>query len=207
MKGKKRFHKLNGDEGIMDDLTKQVQSLFYNDVHFNAVNARMHTTLKCEIPDGQSSDQVFKIDTGADGNLMPISRFTVLFPKVSLDALSRTINKEVTLFAYNNTPIRQFGTCSVRLSFKGKSFVCKFFVVKYETALVSITDLEKLGLVQVNFNMVRKEHVKIISEVTEESFKYSIGKEYPELFNGIGLMDGEISIKLKDGAILHVEPI
>ena len=130
----------------MDDLTEQVQSLFYNDVHFNAVNARMHTTLKCETPDDQSSDQVFKIDTGADGNLMPINMFTVLFPKVSLDALSRTINKEVTLFAYNNTPIRQFRTCSVRLSFKGKSFVCKFFVVIHKTSLVGITDSEKLGL-------------------------------------------------------------
>ena len=103
-----RFHEVDEDEGVMDDLTKQVQSLFYNDVHFNALNARMHTTLKCETPDGRSSDQVFKIDTGADGNLMSISMFTVLFPKVSLDALSRTINKEVTLFAYNNTRIRQF---------------------------------------------------------------------------------------------------
>ena len=54
----------------MDDLTEQVQSLFYNDVHFNSVNARMHTTFKCETPDGRSSDQIFKIDTGADGNLM-----------------------------------------------------------------------------------------------------------------------------------------
>ena len=101
MKGKKKFHEINEEEGVMDDLTEQVQSLFYNEVHFNAMNARMHTTLKCETPDGWSSDQVFKIDTGADGNLMPIKMFTVLFPKVSLDALSRTINKEVTLFAYN----------------------------------------------------------------------------------------------------------
>ena len=46
-KGKKRFHEVNEDEVVMDDLTEQVQSLFYNDVHFNAVNARMHTTLKC----------------------------------------------------------------------------------------------------------------------------------------------------------------
>ena len=206
-KGKKRFHEVNKDEGVMDDLTEQVQSLFYNDVHINAVNSRMHTTLKCETPDGWSSDQVFKIDSGVDGNSMPISMFAILFPKVSLDALSRTINKEVTLFAYNNTPIRQFGPCSVRLSFKGKSFLCKFFVVKHETALVGITDSEKLGLVQVNFDMVRNEHVKIINEVTEESFKHSIEKEYPELFNGKGLMDGEISTKLKDGAIPHVEPI
>ena len=107
----------------MDDLAEQVQSLFYNNVHFNSINARMHTTLKCETPDGWSSDQIFKIDTGADGNLMPISMFAKLFPKVSLDALNRTVNKSVTLYAYNDTEIKQFGTCSVRLNFKGK-FTC-----------------------------------------------------------------------------------
>ena len=54
-----------------------------------------------------------------------------------------------------------------------------------------------------------KKHVKIIGEVKddEESFKQTIEREYPDLFKGIGLMDGEISIKLKDGAIPHVEPI
>ena len=52
---------------------------------------------------------------------MPISMFARLFPHVSLDALSRTVEKGVTLYAYNNTPIKQFGTCSVKLSFKGRS--------------------------------------------------------------------------------------
>ena len=128
--------------------------------------------------------------------------FARLFPQVSLDALSRTIDKSVTLYAYNNTPIRQFSTCSVRLSFKGRSFVCKFFVVEHETAIVGISDSEKLRLVQVNFDMVRD--VKIINEVKEgQAFKEKIEKEYPELFKGIGLMDGEISIKLKDGAVPH----
>ena len=95
----------------------------------------------------------------------------------------------------------------MRLGFKNRSLICKFFVVEHKTALVGINDSRKLGLVQVNFKMVRNEHVKIINEVTEESFKCSIEREYPELFKGIGLMDGEISIKLKDGAIPHVEPI
>ena len=39
--------------------------------------------------------------------------------------------------------------------------------------------------------------LKNINEVTDESFKQKIEGEYPELFKGIGLMDGEISIKLK----------
>ena len=64
----------------MDDLTEQVQSLFYDEVYFNAVNTRMHTQINCVTPDGRSSDQTFKVDTGADGNLMPISMFSQLFP-------------------------------------------------------------------------------------------------------------------------------
>ena len=55
-KGKgKKFYEVNED-GVMDDLTEQVQSLFYNDVHFNAINTRMHTLIKYESPDGRSSD-------------------------------------------------------------------------------------------------------------------------------------------------------
>ena len=76
-KGKnKKFHEVNeSGEGVMDDLAEQVHSLFYNDIHFNSVNSRMHTILHCTTPDGQSSDQAFKVDTGADGNMMPISMF------------------------------------------------------------------------------------------------------------------------------------
>ena len=86
--------------------------------------------------------------------------------------------------------IKQFGTCSVRLSFRKRSQVCKFFVVEHETAIIGITDSEKLGLVSVNFDMVQNEkHVKIIAEVNEETFKQTIEKEYPDLFKGIGLMD------------------
>ena len=159
--------------------------------------------------DGHSDQTLnFKVNTGANGNLMPISMFTKFFPKVSLDALSRTIEKGVTLYAYNNTPIKQYGTCNVKMSFKGRSTICKFFVVEHETAIVGIGDVEKLRLVKVNFDMVKNEHVKIINEVKEEqAFKQEIEKEYPELFQGIGLMKGEISIKLKEGAIPHVEPV
>ena len=47
-----------------------------------------------------------------------------------------------------------------------------------------------------------------MNEVKEEQmFKKEIEKEYPELFQGIGPMKGEISIKLKEGAIPHVEPV
>ena len=127
----------------MDDLADQVQSLFYNDVHFTSVNMRMHTKIKCETPDGQSNDLTFKIDTGADGNLMPMTMFAKLFPRMSLDALGRTVDKDITLYAYNNTPIKQCGICNLKLTFKGRSTISKFFVVEHETVIVGISDLEK----------------------------------------------------------------
>ena len=84
--------------------------------------------------------KTFKVDTGVDGNLMPIKCFQNYSQKVSLKALGKTVEKGVALFAYNNVPIRQFCTCSIRLSFKGNSGICRFFVVEHETAIVGITD-------------------------------------------------------------------
>ena len=124
----KRFHEVNEDsEGVIDDLTEQVQSLFYNNVRFNAINTRMHTAIKCETPDGRCSENTFKIDTGVDGNLMPISMFSKLFSQVSLVVLKRTIDRNIMLYAYNNTQILQYGTCNVKLSFKGRMTIGKFF--------------------------------------------------------------------------------
>ena len=195
-KGKgKRFHEISEQKDeAMDDLADQVQSLFCHDGHFNSVNTRMHTSIDCKTPNSRTTSQTFTVDTGADGNLMPIPMFSRLFPKISLEALGKTVEKGVTLFACNNTPINQYGTCSVRLSFKGKTLICKFFVVKHKMAIIGTTDSESLGLVRVNFDMIDK-GVKVFHKVTAEAFKRQIQSEYSELFKGIGLMDGEINIK------------
>ena len=50
--------------------------------------------------------------------------------------------------------------------------------------------------------------MKLIHNVSVSGkFKHEIETEYPVLFKGIGCMDGEISIKLKEGVIPHVEAI
>ena len=50
----KRFHEISKEKSeSMDDLADQVQSLFYNDVHFNSVNTRMHTEIEYKTPGGK----------------------------------------------------------------------------------------------------------------------------------------------------------
>ena len=79
----------------MDNLTDQVQSLFYHDVHFNSINKRMHTEIECKTsPNRNVTRQTIKVDTGADGNLMLIMMFTKFFPKINLDTLGRQLNQE-----------------------------------------------------------------------------------------------------------------
>ena len=68
---------------------------------------------------------------------------------------------------------------------------------------MGINDSEKLKMVKVNFDMIKG--VKVVHEITQETFKHEIEKEYSDLFKGIGLMKGEI--RLKGGAIPHIEPV
>ena len=111
------------------------------------------------------------------------------------------------LYAYN-TPIKQFGTCSVKISFKQNQAICKFYVAEYSTAIIGITDSEKLGLVNVNFDVIEKENsIKVAHNVESVNLKKQIESEFPDLFQGIGCMDGEISIKLHESAVLHTELI
>ena len=96
----------------------------------------------------------------------------------------------------------------MRISFKRKQTICKFYVVEYNTAILSVTDSEKLGLVKVNFDAIERENsIKVVHNIESDCFKKQIETEFPNLFKGIGCMDGEISIKLCDGAIPHTEPI
>ena len=131
-----------------------------------------------------------------------------IYPKISLETLAKIIDKGITLYAYKNTPIKQYGTCSVKVTFKGRQEICKFYVVEHNTAILGVSDSEKLGLVKVNFDVIQSKTVKMIHNISlSEVFKCEMESEYPELFKGIGCMAGEISIKLKEGATLHVEPI
>ena len=51
----------------------------------------MYTEIECKTPGGVKSNQTFKADTRADGNLMPINMFAQNFPEISLKVLEKLI--------------------------------------------------------------------------------------------------------------------
>ena len=82
----------------------------------------------------------------------------------------------------------------LRLHSMGKQEICKFYVVEHTTAILGVSDSEKLGLVKVNFDMIQNKTLRLVHSVdnnTEsEAFKAKMESEFPELFKGIGCMDG-----------------
>ena len=57
----KKFQEVTENNTEMDDLADHIESLFYHDVHFNAVNMRMHTKLECETPHGLNPQRPLKL--------------------------------------------------------------------------------------------------------------------------------------------------
>ena len=74
---------------------------------------------------------MFKLDSGAHGNLMSIFMCKTLFPGLPHDVKRKSIDKRVTLVAYNKQEIKQLGCCYFNVSNQstGKNITCKFFVV------------------------------------------------------------------------------
>ena len=68
----KCFHEVNEEKNeTMDDLADQVQSLFYHDIHFNAINMRMYTEIECKNPAGEVSNKHSKLIQGLMGTSCP----------------------------------------------------------------------------------------------------------------------------------------
>ena len=72
-------HKSSDEGQQIDEITSKVKSLYYIDVHFNLVNTQMHISLSTKSCSGNQRKTHFKVDTGADGNLLPLAEFLNIF--------------------------------------------------------------------------------------------------------------------------------
>ena len=93
----------------------------------------------------------FKIDTGTGGNMLPYDTWKEFFPDQSNAELTKTIDKAVTLQAYNKSVIRQLGTCNLKISHNGISRNCHFFIVPSQCRpILGLGDLIALSLITFN---------------------------------------------------------
>ena len=178
----------------------------------------MHIKLNTKSCNGNSLKSHFKVDTGADGNLLPLGEFFKHFPNANMAQLAKTIDIGTKLYAYNNTEIKQLGVRELLVEYRERHKICQFFVVDFPTAILGIHDSESLGLITIHFDCIRAETSQtstktdtcvntIQSNADSDDFSIRIKCEYRDLFTGIGNMNTVIDIKVKEGAIPYVAPI
>ena len=104
-------------ETIQNNACEDVETVSINSVQFNINCSVLTVNLKTSA--GQNSITVpYKIDTGCDGNLMPMHIFKKLFLGVTNEQLAATINKCILFKTYNKITITQLGMCKVVVEHK-----------------------------------------------------------------------------------------
>ena len=90
------------------------------------------------------SKHFFKIDSGACGNLMPLSMFKSLYNHHPSSAM---INNAVCLLDYNKHEIKQLGTCVVSVKYRSKVKHVPFYIVSDKLKpILGVDDALALGL-------------------------------------------------------------
>ena len=149
----------------------------------------------------------FKLDSGAHGNLMPISMCKSLFPGLPHDVLNKSIDKRVTLVAYNKQESKQQGHCCIRVSnpSTGKSKTCKFFGNLFNLLSVNVPFTDRWTDKSCSLRTDNTD----VEEISEEKLTRGfILKKYKKLFTGIGHFKcAPAEIKLKDNAVPVQKPL
>ena len=141
-----------------------------------------------------------KIDTGAQGNTLPVSTFRRMFPeKLDVDGFpsmkKQFINKK--LIAYNGTPIKCFGNIKILCQYNESDWhVSTFYMVNVQApAVLGLPSLEQLKLITLHCT-VKKEDAFQTPAAARINATKDLMQMYPDQFGKIGSMLGAVRLSV-----------
>ncbi|XP_054769307.2 uncharacterized protein K02A2.6-like [Lytechinus pictus] len=214
----KNLHPI-ASKNVDDDLPRDfedisIESIYVGHVHVDGVpiddsddKDELFATLKFSIRDKPGNHTLrVKVDTGAQGNVLPLRCFRKAFPELLDDEgypLESAVRlRHVRLYAYNETPIQQYGCFDFPCQYKdGKWFRNSFFIVDTRgPAILGLQSSVKMRLVIVNCEMHQRSSPGMIKSTQD------LVAAYPDQFQGIGRFPGEYHITLEENAEPVVHP-
>ena len=169
------------------------EQLFFDALDTKQVRTESFADIQVQIK-GLPGTHTFhaKVDTGADGNILPARCLKKMPSSVQLSDVT------VKITAYNETEILQKGSLQVNCFFNGKNSTQKFHVVDCDgPILMGLPACQELGLVHLNRNVHTlktegKKDVKAHEILTTEE----LIEEYPSQFEGLGKFPGTATIEI-----------
>ena len=166
------------------------------------------TTLNIKLPRRPGTHTLkAKVDTGAQGNIIPLRIFRRMFPSL-LDAEGfpkpgSTTPCRTILTAYNGTHIPQHGSITLSCQYGNCPWTdTEFFVADSDgPAILGLPSLRALNVVALNC-AISTETTNLRPIHDRDSLK----TQYPDRFTGIGKFPGKFHITLKEDAHPTVQP-
>ncbi|XP_063959342.1 uncharacterized protein K02A2.6-like [Lytechinus pictus] len=146
-----------------------------------------------------------KVDTGAQGNILPARVFKQAYPK-QIDERCRPIRQSLTqkrtiLVCINETQVPYYGCVSFRCKYgEGDWERTTFYVVDTNgPAILGLSSSRQLKLVTLNC---------VVSEINPEPIrdKEDLRSRFPDIFKGIGKFPGTFHLTLREDAEPAVHP-
>ena len=152
-----------------------------------------------------------KVDTGAEGNTLPLRTFQQMFPEhVAWNGrprLGTTQKEEAVLTAYNGSSIPPHGSIQIQCAYKGEWRLVKFYIVTSNgPTILGLPSLQDLRLVTQHCSIQRRKCAPVSHETNTPvtpsdntpitSIKDLI-EAYPDQFDRIGNFTGKYHIVLR----------
>lgn len=132
----------------------------------------------------------FKIDTGSQVNILPLTKFH------ELNIQHPLAPPESQLSSYTGDPLNVKGTLRLSCSHKDKHTDILFYIVETsKTPLLSLKTSLDLNLIQLIYS--------VDSPACQNADMHDA---FPDLFKGVGLLSGDVELHLKPNAIPVINP-
>ena len=170
---------------VDDDDTDQQASLFVGVVHAKTQRQTDEWTVELKLDHKQVK---FKLDTGAPANVIPYS----LLQRIGKKNILRPTNVKLSTYTGEKIPVK--GKCNWSVKYKKKAFTLEFIVVKSDAKpILGVQACEEMGLIK-----------RVMA--LNKSDKMDIFKEYADVFEGLGCLEGEHTIRIDEGVTPKVHP-
>ena len=198
-----------GIHEMSDQPVEQVAESF-EQITFNAVtgsnfrNKRSEAYATVAIKYKKAAKLRGKVDTGAQGNVLPLRTFRQMFPN-QLDrngTPTSTSKSDVKLTAYNGTRIPQYGTLNLQCKYQDGVWINLIFYVADTPGPVifGLQSCVELGLVQMNCEVNEQQNGNTPIQTATQ-----LRDAYPDRFKGLGHFQDKQKLVLKPDAnpVIH----
>ena len=150
-----------------------------------------------------------KVDTGAEGNILPLRIFQQMYPrKIDARGIPKTDSieqKNTTLIAYNGSVIKQFGSIMIPCSYADSPWHQEEFYITDVSgpAILGLQGSTKLKLVTLHCPIQTSPQLTKDVPITDT---HHLQQSYPDRFQGLGEFHGNLHITLKENSQPVIQP-